>query len=478
MIYFLSEQRIKTDFLNDNMDSDLILNAIRESQDIYLRTIIGDSLYNTLSRLIENDIVVEPYKNLLDNFIIIYLEYKTLSSLCVTSTFKLSNMGMSQAYDSNINTQSMQNVKYLQSHYDSKASFYESRLTEYLTQNINVFPDYKNYKDITTSRSTTSQSGLFLGGARTTKTIKDIDMVHDNTVRSYVRYDIYQNLSEQQKEIARENIGVNTNGDINVDLDNYYTKSEVDTLIDNIDIPDLNNYYTKNQVNKIVDDIPIPQYTSELELDNVYSKQQTDTLISTAINNLEFPETDLSNYYTKEQTYNKSEINDLIDNVNSGEVDLSNYYKKNETYSKYEVDTLVDGVETFSGNYNDLTNKPDIYTKEQVDNLIENVDVDLSNYYTKEQVYNRNETYSSSQVDTLISQVPTFSGDYNDLTNKPTLSNVATSGSYNDLSDKPTIPTATSQLTLDNVYSKSEIDLQITEINTTLGNINNILNTI
>lgn len=34
-----------------------------------------------------------------------------------------------------------------------------------------------------------------------------------------------------------------------------------------------------------------------------------------------------------------------------------------------------------------------------------------------------------------------FSGNYNDLTNKPTLSTVATSGSYNDLSNKPTIPT-------------------------------------
>ena len=31
-----------------------------------------------------------------------------------------------------------------------------------------------------------------------------------------------------------------------------------------------------------------------------------------------------------------------------------------------------------------------------------------------------------------------MSGDYNDLTNKPTLSNVATSGDYNDLTNKPT----------------------------------------
>lgn len=64
-----------------------------------------------------------------------------------------------------------------------------------------------------------------------------------------------------------------------------------------------------------------------------------------------------------------------------------------------------------------------------------------------------------------------FSGDYNDLTNKPTipsktsdltndsgfvvgssLSSVATSGSYNDLSNKPTIPSKTSDLTNDSGY--------------------------
>ena len=36
----------------------------------------------------------------------------------------------------------------------------------------------------------------------------------------------------------------------------------------------------------------------------------------------------------------------------------------------------------------------------------------------------------------------TFSGSYNDLTNKPALKTVATTGSYNDLINKPTIPAA------------------------------------
>lgn len=39
--------------------------------------------------------------------------------------------------------------------------------------------------------------------------------------------------------------------------------------------------------------------------------------------------------------------------------------------------------------------------------------------------------------------INSFSGSYNDLTDKPNLSTVATTGSYNDLSDKPTIPSNT-----------------------------------
>ena len=39
--------------------------------------------------------------------------------------------------------------------------------------------------------------------------------------------------------------------------------------------------------------------------------------------------------------------------------------------------------------------------------------------------------------------INSFSGSYNDLTDKPTFSTVATTGSYNDLIDKPTIPSNT-----------------------------------
>ena len=69
-------------------------------------------------------------------------------------------------------------------------------------------------------------------------------------------------------------------------------------------------------------------------------------------------------------------------------------------YTKTEVDDLIPTV--FSGDYNDLTNKPDIPTP--------------------------------------------FSGDYNDLTNKPDIP-TPFSGDYNDLTNKPLIPVDINELT-------------------------------
>ena len=76
----------------------------------------------------------------------------------------------------------------------------------------------------------------------------------------------------------------------------------------------------------------------------------------------------------------------------------------------------------FSGDYNDLTNKPSIPTNTS----------DLNN---------------DSGFITTVS--------WTDVTSKPTFATVATSGSYTDLTDTPTIPTKTSDLTNDSGFITS-----------------------
>lgn len=122
--------------------------------------------------------------------------------------------------------------------------------------------------------------------------------------------------------------GIVTDGTTTLDLSDYYNKTEVDTLISNVDV-DLTGYATENYVKQRIAAIDMPTVptnvsaftndagylTEHQSLENYYTKTETDSMIGNV---------DLSNYYTKTETDNKiaTELED---------VDLSNYYTKTET---------------------------------------------------------------------------------------------------------------------------------------------------
>lgn len=96
-------------------------------------------------------------------------------------------------------------------------------------------------------------------------------------------------------------------------------------------------------------------------------------------------------------------LSDTLVNGTGTEVDLSNYYTKEETYTKEEVNGLIPDTSGFAP-------KEHTHTLSQITDYSE---PDLSNYYTKEEVYNKTE------VDGLIPTVPTnvsaFTNDANYL---------------------------------------------------------------
>lgn len=114
------------------------------------------------------------------------------------------------------------------------------------------------------------------------------------------------------------------------------------------------------------------------------------------------------------------------------------------TYTAEEVGALPDDTSLFSGNYNDLTNKPTLFSGDY-DDLTNKPNIPDALSELSEDSTHRTVTDTEK---TAWNGKSDFSGSYNDLTDKPTiptiptLATVATSGSYNDLSDKPTIPEA------------------------------------
>lgn len=120
---------------------------------------------------------------------------------------------------------------------------------------------------------------------------------------------------------------------------------------------------------------------------NTYTKAQVDALISGGTSS---GNTDLSNYYTKEETYSKTEVDEKISGY------TGNYLPANKNDDgSYTVD--LEKV-TFNGR---IVATSDISAFGEGDTP-EGIVVDLSNYYTKDQVYNTGETYNKAQIEALF----------------------------------------------------------------------------
>lgn len=136
--------------------------------------------------------------------------------------------------------------------------------------------------------------------------------------------------------------------------DTYIAVSERGEVIrTTIEIPDLNDYYTKTQV-----DNKVAKIESEL---TGYATEQ----------------------WVKQQGYvTDSDVNDYVGNE-IGQIEE----RFNDYYTKAEIDDKLEDIEIPESDA-DLSN---YYTKAEIDDKLENIeipetDVDLSNYYTKTEI--------------------------------------------------------------------------------------------
>lgn len=192
----------------------------------------------------------------------------------------------------------------------------------------------------------------------------------------------------------------------NVDLSDYVTKEELQAKLDALDIKiDLSAYATKEELAQAINSIDLSAYAKKTDIPSLdgYAKKTDIPDVSgylTSIPEEYVTETELNakGYLTEHQDLSayalKTEIptvpsldgyatTEYVDNAianvpSGGNVDLSNYYTKEET------NALIPSTEGLA-------------TTEYVDNAVSNIPTtDLTNYYTKA------ETYSKTEVDTLV----------------------------------------------------------------------------
>lgn len=105
-----------------------------------------------------------------------------------------------------------------------------------------------------------------------------------------------------------------------IDLSSYVTKSELQTKLDALDINiDLSSYATKGELTDAINSIDLSAYALKTEIPSLDGYATTE-YVDNAIANVPSGggTVDLSNYYTKDETYSKEETDALIPTVTNG----------------------------------------------------------------------------------------------------------------------------------------------------------------
>ena len=156
---------------SDNINEKVMTTAIREAQEINLKSVIGSKMLNKLKELVDSEDIHrvgnEAYKNLLDETQY-YLAYTVLVKLCVITTYGLDNVGLYKKSDEHIETVDWDDVAQISAYYQHKADSYCLYLQNYILENRKDLPEIDENKcwDIHSNLYSAASSGLWMGGVR------------------------------------------------------------------------------------------------------------------------------------------------------------------------------------------------------------------------------------------------------------------------------------------------------------------------
>lgn len=147
--YLIDTDSVKAATLvNYNVEDEAVSYAIRESQDTYLREILGDALLDKCVELASGGTIDDPgneaYLELVDKYIYQYLVAKSQEQILIPVSFKIRNIGVSQDSDTNVVSQQYQNVVDLKNYWKTISIDRANRLRCFIRDNKDAFPEIKD----------------------------------------------------------------------------------------------------------------------------------------------------------------------------------------------------------------------------------------------------------------------------------------------------------------------------------------------
>ena len=146
-VLFISEAKLKdSTAINLNVDVDLLLPYVRQSQKLYVETKLGTNLNNKLKNLIiagtVGNVGNEAYKTLLDDYIGDMLPNWALYHCIPFLRFKVENGNIYSKTSETGTALSTEESQHLREEVRNTAEYYTERMIDYICNNNSLFPEY------------------------------------------------------------------------------------------------------------------------------------------------------------------------------------------------------------------------------------------------------------------------------------------------------------------------------------------------
>ena len=171
-VLFISEEKLKSSTaLNLNIDVNLLLPYVRQTQKLWCETRLGTDLNQKLKDLIVAGTVGavgnEAYKTLLDDYIGDFLPIMAMYHAIPFLRFKVENGNIYSKTSETGNSLSSEEAQHLREECKNTGEYYLERMIDYICNNSTLFPEYSTNtgSDVDPSKNAYF-NGLHLGSRR------------------------------------------------------------------------------------------------------------------------------------------------------------------------------------------------------------------------------------------------------------------------------------------------------------------------
>ena len=141
--WFIEAEYVKEkSIINENVDEKLLKRTIEKAQDIHLKAVIGSTLYDEIEGEIDGGTVTALNTTLLEEYLHPFLVAQCEWLMPVHILYKMTNKSVSKESSQYGTPLTSQEVKELRAELKQSAEYYATRITKYLQENEDDYPNY------------------------------------------------------------------------------------------------------------------------------------------------------------------------------------------------------------------------------------------------------------------------------------------------------------------------------------------------